>query len=519
MTVPFHVRAFICLCILLSGYPAGFPAIHSADGRDRPDTLIVDYARVINDTRRRQIGINTSFLMDDDGNTLRHPKRRYNDALKELGVRYLRYPGGWKSDVVFWSAPPHEKPSPTLAYRGPKLWPSSDTAFVKRDGSWKIDPYDFDEFMETCREVGAEPVVVVCYNSLRWPGGEGVSKPGWNEILENAVSWVRYANVTRKYGVRYWEIGNETYLGDTGQNDRGKWIIPPDVYGADLAEIARAMKSVDPSIQIGANGDSREYWSGIFDKAAEVIDFLAVHTYPLYGLKDYRDYLDRVFDLFSPMVTAKAAAAAHSGFSGRSIRLMMTEFAAGTFDRWDASGSDLARAVITFDLQGQLLQNPDCYFSQFWKHPKRLRGRQQRVQRAQMGQFPDRGGPGAFDMGNVSRGRHDPVRRDATRQVFRDQNGREGADRFRGEQGHSGASGGSCHPEYAGRFRGRGEMGVSRGFAVRSESIVLQGGGFAGIQGRFKCPARSGVSRHVPIQVTGKMRALGSPQSWTRLID
>ena len=26
----------------------------------------------------------------------------------------------------------------------------------------------------------------------------------------------------------------------------------------------------------------------------------------------------------------------------------------------------MCRALITFDLQGQLLQNPDCYFSQFW---------------------------------------------------------------------------------------------------------------------------------------------------------
>ena len=137
MSVPFHVRAFICQCIFLSWYPAGFAAIPSEGGRDRPDTLTVDYASVINDTRRRPFGINTSFLMDDDENYLRHPKRRYNDGLKELGVKYLRYPGGWKSDVVFWSAPPYEKPSPTLVYRGPGLWPSNDTTFVNRDGSWK----------------------------------------------------------------------------------------------------------------------------------------------------------------------------------------------------------------------------------------------------------------------------------------------------------------------------------------------------------------------------------------------
>jgi len=366
MTGWFPKRAFIRRIALLAGCLAVIPLRGSAAGENGPDTLIVDYARVINDTQRRQIGINTCFLTDDDRNALRHPKRRYNAALKKLGVRYLRYPGGWKSDVVFWSAPPYAKPLPTLIYRGPGVWPSSDTALVGPDGSWKIDPYDFDEFIETCREVGAEPVVVVCYNSMHWPEREGGRKPDKKQILENAVSWVRYANIIKKYNVRYWEIGNETYLGDTGQNDRGKWIIPPGVYGADLADIARAMKSVDPSVQIGANGDSREYWSGIFDKAADVIDFLSVHTYPLYGLSGYREYLDRNPDLFGPMTTAKAAVAAHPGFAGREIKMMMTEFAAGSFDRWDRSGSDIARAVITFDLQGQLLQSPDCYFSQFW---------------------------------------------------------------------------------------------------------------------------------------------------------
>jgi hypothetical protein len=46
--------------------------------------------------------------------------------------------------------------------------------------------------------------------------------------------------------------------------------------------------------------------------------------------------------------------------------MMMTEWASGTFFEWDREGANLGRAIITFDLQGQLLQDPDCYFSQFW---------------------------------------------------------------------------------------------------------------------------------------------------------
>ncbi len=28
---------------------------------------------------------------------------------------------------------------------------------------------------------------------------------------EEAAGWVRYANVTKGYGIKYWEIGNENY--------------------------------------------------------------------------------------------------------------------------------------------------------------------------------------------------------------------------------------------------------------------------------------------------------------------
>jgi hypothetical protein len=126
------------------------------------------------------------------------------------------------------------------------------------------------------------------------------------------------------------------------------------------------MKSIDASILIGANGNSAGYWSGLFDKAASEIGFLSVHAYPLYGWTGYRDYVDGDPDACDPIRVAKQALDSHPGVSGRPIKLMMTEFAAGAFNRWDGSGSDIARAVITFDLQGQLLQCRDCYFSQFW---------------------------------------------------------------------------------------------------------------------------------------------------------
>jgi hypothetical protein len=329
------------------------------------DVILVDASKVLNDTRRRQIGINTCFFTDDDDCWFRKPVRPYNEALKELNMKYLRYPGGWKSDILFWSKPPYQKADPVLVYKGPKSWPTSDTSLVNPDGSWRIDPYDFDEFIQTCQEIQAEPVVVVCYNSCRWPLLEGYQKPTKEQVIENAVSWVRYANIEKGYDVKYWEIGNETWLDYTGiEGTTSK--IPPEIYGADLFDIATAMKAVDPEIFIGANGNNEQYWTEVLAKAASVIDYLSVHTYPLYGWKSYDDYLTKDADPTRILKSTKKVLESNPVTKGKNIPMMMTEYASGTFFEWDRENANLSRAIITFDLQGQLLQDPDCYFSQFW---------------------------------------------------------------------------------------------------------------------------------------------------------
>ena len=329
------------------------------------DVILVDASKVLNDTRRRQIGINTCFFTDDDDCWFRKPVRPYNEALKELNMKYLRYPGGWKSDILFWSKPPYQKADPVLVYKGPKSWPTSDTSLVNPDGSWRIDPYDFDEFIQTCQEIQAEPVVVVCYNSCRWPLLKGYQRPTKEQVIENAVSWVRYANIEKGYDVKYWEIGNETWLDYTGiEGTTSK--IPPEIYGADLFDIATAMKAVDPDIFIGANGNTEQYWTEVLNRAANVIDYLSVHTYPLYGWKSYDDYLTKDADPTRILKSTKKVLESNPVTRDKNIPMMMTEYASGTFFEWDRENANLGRAIITFDLQGQLLQDPDCYFSQFW---------------------------------------------------------------------------------------------------------------------------------------------------------
>jgi alpha-L-arabinofuranosidase len=225
-----------------------------------------------------------------------------------------------------------------------------------------VDPLDFDEFMGVCREVGAEPYVVTAYEACRWPPMPGWKPPSLEQLLSTASAWVRYANKTRSYGVRYWEIGNETWL----KNETWSNHISAAAYAADLVEFSRRMKAEDPSIQIGANGDSDNWWREVLQRAAPHIDFMSVHSYPCWKWTGYEDYRTNSLDILGVVRTATNALAKYAPAHQRRIRIALTEFAAGTFGDWDKTPADLGRALITFDLQGQLLACPEVAFSHFW---------------------------------------------------------------------------------------------------------------------------------------------------------
>ena len=141
-------------------------------------TLTVEASRVLREGADRFVGINLNYIRDLDAN---RPKGRpLENALKDLGVRWLRFPGGAKSDYHLWSEPPYDKPHPI-----------SHKWYAQQAGV----RMDFDQYMVIVRSVGAEPYIVVGYGK---EASTGRTEAQW---LENAVAWVRYANVVKKYGV------------------------------------------------------------------------------------------------------------------------------------------------------------------------------------------------------------------------------------------------------------------------------------------------------------------------------
>ena len=126
--------------------------------------------------------------------------------IKRIGATMLRYPGGSAADVYHWQ---------TNTWKGQVL-PQNN----------------FDSFMGLVQKAGAQPIITV---------NAGDRDPA------EAAAWVKYANVTHKYNVNYWEIGNEMY----GKWEHGNFAGNPAGYANLASTYIKAMKAVDPSIHVG----------------------------------------------------------------------------------------------------------------------------------------------------------------------------------------------------------------------------------------------------------------------------
>jgi alpha-N-arabinofuranosidase len=188
--------------------------------------------------------------------------------------------------------------------------------FRQGQPSWFMHQYGIDEHMKLVTSLGAEAVITVNYGSGLDALGAVSSAASLSQRVKRAAAWVAYLNgdpadtrplgidgegtdwqtvgywaqrrVTRgqaaPYNVRYWEVGNEVY---------GSWetgYTTARQYAADFVVFAAAMKSVDPSIEVGAVGladphgrgdaDTVDEWNAtVVSDAGNGLDFLALHPY------------------------------------------------------------------------------------------------------------------------------------------------------------------------------------------------------------------------------------------------
>lgn len=328
------------------------------------EVIKVDAHLVLNDVADRPVGINMNYLMDG---TFFGPSQLTSTkaALQSMCVRFLRYPGGEKSDNYLWSVAPWTKSSPVVARPGLMEWPSGDTRFTKTDHlTLKPTALDFDEFMELSNSIGAEPILVVAYDCMyKKAATEQAGIPTREQLLKNAEEWVRYANVIKKYGVKYWMIGNESF-----KNCEYNGCATAEQYRDDVIEFASRMKKIDPGIKIIANGEEEGWWSTVLPQAAAYIDYLGLSNYPAWkytgGYEYYRTHQPDFMRVVN--IAANALAKYTPAEDKERIKIFVTEFNAIDWSGAWKNTNDLGHALFLFEMLGEHLTTPIVISTNFW---------------------------------------------------------------------------------------------------------------------------------------------------------
>lgn len=192
--------------------------------------------------------------------------------VKELNVPIIRYPGGNFVSNFFWEdsvGPINERPK-----RLELAWRSLETNEV-----------GLNEFAKWTKEVGSEIMMAVNL------GTRGVADAC--NILEycNHLSGTKYSDLRIKHGmkeplqIKTWCLGNEM---------DGPWQLgskTAEEYGRIAYETAKAMKLIDPTIELVSCGSSGplmpsfpEWEVTTLDHTYDHVDYISLHSY--YGNKD-----------------------------------------------------------------------------------------------------------------------------------------------------------------------------------------------------------------------------------------
>src|SRR6266568_1018929 len=196
--------------------------------------------------------------------------------LSAVGTDLVRFPGGTASDSYNWK---------------------NNTDVL----SGTQQAVNFDQYAALLSQTGAQGMITVNYGTGDTAGAmQSPAESG----AQFAADWVRYSNVTKHYGIKYWEIGNEVYGNGTyganwepdqhcasGSNPAN---CGPAVYAQNVKAYVAAMKAVDPSIVVGVvltapgswpdgvtSAGSPQAWNQtVLSALGNQIGFADIHWYP-----------------------------------------------------------------------------------------------------------------------------------------------------------------------------------------------------------------------------------------------
>jgi alpha-L-arabinofuranosidase len=237
--------------------------------------------------------------------------------VRELGVTAVRYPGGnfvsgyrWEDGV----GPRAERPR-----RLDLAWRSVET-----------NEFGLAEFMSWNRLAGTEPMLAVNLGTRGIEAAcdllEYTNHPGGTHLSD-----LRAAHGSPDpYNVKLWCLGNEM---------DGPWQIgakTAEEYGRLAAETAKAMKLVDPSVELVACGSSNnrmptfgQWEATVLEHTFEHVDYLSLHAYFEEFGGDRASFLGAAYamDHFIDGVVATCDYVAAKKRSRRKLKL--------SFDEWN----------------------------------------------------------------------------------------------------------------------------------------------------------------------------------------
>ena len=211
------------------------------------------------------------------------------ELVQGLDVPLLRFPGGTVTKIYHWEygiGPQEDRPKrPNLIWGG------------------NIE-YGFGtaEFITYCREIGAEPFLVV-----NMATGTPEEASNWVEYC-NGTGDTYYANLRREHGypepfdVTYWGIGNE----ESAEADAGRHYRVED-YNQATWQFTKLMKLQDPTIKLTMVGDTRdpEWNRAVLEELHPVTDYLAAHFYAVPSDTSYAALLESVYQYYDYLDTLR----------------------------------------------------------------------------------------------------------------------------------------------------------------------------------------------------------------------
>jgi alpha-N-arabinofuranosidase len=237
--------------------------------------------------------------------------------VQELGATLVRYPGGnfvsgyrWEDGV----GPRENRPR-----RLDLAWRTIET-----------NQFGLSEFMQWVRKTSVEPMMAINL------GTRGVQEA--LDLVEycnhpggTALSDLRAAHGDAEpYGIKLWCLGNEL---------DGKWQVGHKTaaeYGRLAAEAGRAMKLMDPTIELVACGSSKSsmetfgsWEQTVLREAYEEVDYISLHAYYEEYDGDVESFLASALDMDRAIESVAATADAIRAELGSEKQMMLS------FDEWN----------------------------------------------------------------------------------------------------------------------------------------------------------------------------------------